>query len=62
MTRTRRKPRSLENLTVEVIANPVPAISMAEFIVQALWGSKEAMVRDYLTWEAEKMKGGESSV
>lgn len=59
---TRRKRRSLENLKVEVIAHPVPASSMAEFIIQALWGSKEALVRDYLTWEAEQMKGGESSV
>ena len=44
------------DLRVEIIPERVPDDEMVDIIIQALWGSKQSAAREFLAWEAKKIK------
>ena len=50
------KRRRAKQMRVEVIAQTVPTSEIADMIIQALWGSGENAARDFLDWQAKKIK------
>ena len=51
-----RKRRRAKQMRVEVIAQTAPTSEIADMIIQALWGSGENAARDFLDWQAKKIK------
>ena len=44
------------DLRVEIIPERVSDDEMIDIIIQALWGSKQSAAREFLAWEAIKIK------
>lgn len=44
------------DLRVEIIPERVSDDEMIDIIIQALWGSKQSAAREFLAWEAKKIK------
>lgn len=44
------------DLRVEIIPERVPDDEMVDIIIRALWGSKQSAAREFLAWEAKKIK------